>query len=295
MRKISFECSEWSSIVTRWENSELFIVREAIDDISELGNLILIDWWEHSSNIEAKTAWEINNSFEVIWPWKDWLIITNINSEDIILIVPLADCWWIWFKHKSGSSLWMIHAWYKWVCWDIIWNFIEQIQQIDILENFLFYMAPMVGKNYEFSKKDYQKRFKSILEKYNLDPEKYFESIDQNTWYLHLKNIILDILKKNWIKVSQIKISHPATNNPKNNYASHRLHTLAKRIQDRIKDKYWEDVILKSKSKETEVLKEVNFTPRETEILESWNYIDYLFGRRNLFIVKTWEPIVSKK
>jgi len=294
MRNISFECSYWSVIVTRWDDSELYIIQEAIEDFQNLWNTILIDWGQHTNKIELLDAEDIIDKFQIIWPGKDGMIITGIVNQDIILMVPLADCGWIGFKHNSWISLWLIHAWYKWVYSDIIWNFIEQIEKIDSLENFSFFMAPMIWKKYEFWKEDYELNFKAILVQYNLKAESYFQEINKTHGYLNLKKLILDILKRHGVDTSQIYVSKPETNNPKNNYASHRLHTLAKRIEKQIKDKYWEDIVLKWKSDANNIISELDLTDREKEILTSWKYTDYLFGRRNLFIVKTWEPIVPK-
>jgi len=155
-------------------------------------------------------------------------------------------------------------------------------------------MAPMVGKDYEFSKAHYKKSFRDILKNYNLESENYFQEINETHWYLYLKKLIVDILKKNWVKQNQIEVSVPETNNPKSKYASHRLFNASLDIEAKMWNNYWKNINITQELLEKWLSSWVKFNRLETKLVESWEYSKYRFPSRNLFIVKTWEPVIPK-
>lgn len=287
MRKITVECISWWRILTRDTDWELLWDNKVIDDFKRNAHLIILDGKEHTSEIEVVYSWDVKERQLIVWPGKDGVLcINHTRDENYTIITPLADCWGIAFKNPNNTAFGMVHAWYKWVAKDIIWELVDKIWRTWTHESqFEFELSPMLWKRYEFKTSHYLETFRNLFEKYELNSNDYFEEIDAEKWYLNLKKIILDVFKKNKIKRSQIKISNIETNNPKNNYASNRLETIAKNIKEKILEKYWEQQIIDQAFLE-DLVKLNIFNDQEQELIKSWNYDHYTNTKRNLFMLK---------
>lgn len=189
-------------------------------------------WTENIKLIELKK----NSESKILEKWIDWVIVKWLShsTKKISLILRVADCWWICFTDKKEDIFWLIHAWYTWTAWDIIWNIFKKLDDIKDFSWYKFYIPPMMGKNFELDKNFYKKIFKNLFERYNFKYKDYIfneykkdlvEKVE-----LNLRKIILDIFIKNWIKKEQIIFSKIETNSLENNWPSYRLY----RNKDRI-------------------------------------------------------------
>lgn len=246
-----------------WELFEQsFWYREETKDILELyyiweernSKTIWINWTSHSSKVVSLNAKNLKERATLIKKGIDWVVITNVDEikEKISLILWVADCAPIVVSDKKGSTMALVHAWYAWTGKDIIWNLIKNLEKTNIsLEDFEFYIWPMLWKNFEFSEKKYFEVFQKLCDKYWLHSWSYFIPTEQWKWYLDLRDLILDLLIENWIKHNQIKFSKIETNSPNNPWPSFRLHTKYKNI------------IEKFKNQDIEIKSELNFKEKE--------------------------------
>ncbi len=189
-------------------------------------SVVFVDGKDHTSNIKLIDSSELQDNFQLLYPWTDGCIIYNLWDKQISLAVPLADCGGIWFSNKIWSLIGIVHAWHLWTSRDIVWEIFSKLGHREEIKNLSFYLAPMVGKWYEFSISDYEKNFWKIMLKYWFDASKYFKTINEKKWHLNLKQIIVDILLYHWVKKENIQDADIETNNPDLWYASHRMYTI---------------------------------------------------------------------
>ena len=287
MRKIKIHCSFWGTILTRSATWELVRKEDPIEYFKESAHLIILDGWEHTNEIQVVYSWDVRERELTVWPGKDWVLcINHTREENYTIITPLADCWGIAFKNPNNTAFGIIHAWYKWVAKDIVWELVDKIWRTWTHESeFEFELSPMLWKKYEFNTSYYLETFSTLFKKYNLNPDHYFERVDDEKWYLDLKKIILDVFKKNKIKKSQIKVSNIETNNPKNNYASHRLETIAWSIKKKVWESYGSQQRINQEFLES-LLDIDMFNEQEKELIQSWNYSHYHDTKRNIFMLR---------
>ncbi len=216
-------------ILKRDYNSDLIISQKLKTTLrKDFWSVVFVDGRNHTSNIKLLDYWENIDTFQLIPAWTDGCIIYNIWKQRISLTVPLADCGWIWFTNNTGTLIGIAHAWHLWTARDIVWEIFKKLESLEEIKNLKFYLAPMIGKNYEFSISDYKNNFWDTLQKYSLNPDTYLKRINTEKWHLDLKQIIIDMLLYHWIKRENIQESKIETNNPDAWYASHRMYTITK-------------------------------------------------------------------
>lgn len=256
--------SSWIEVWVNWEIFEQsFWNRDITEDLLDLTHIayqkvrkiIWIDWTWASWNSKIFDIKEFDKEYSLLEKWLDSVIITNLKEtqEKISLILWVADCWAIAISDKSWNTIWLAHAWYAWVAKDIIWNTIENLCKINSnLEEFSFYVAPMIWKKFEFEEWKYFEIFEDLAKKYKLNLREYFNPIllplskiekdSTPKWYLDLRKIIIRIFELNWICEKQIIFSEVETNNPNNSWPSYRLYTIYNSMKQKIEK--WEKLTI---------------------------------------------------
>lgn len=192
----------------------------------------------HSSEIKIFEAKDVKKWFTILPWWIDGIIIKNIwkNDEKIHLLACFADCGGVCFSSKNWDFIGLIHAGHKWVATGIIQKlcdfFGENTREKNDIEIFI---APMLGKYFEFERKLYEQNFSYILDSQWLSFEEYFCPIDELKGFLDLRGMIEDMFIKRGLQKEQIIFDKRETNNPQNNLPSYRLYTIYHNLQAKIK------------------------------------------------------------
>ena len=224
-----------------WKRWETIKILEYLQTQEKTRQIIAIDWTKATSNIEIIT----NETFEknpILLPsWIDWVILNT--TEKAKLILPVADCAPIIAYHKTWKICGSFHAGYKWVAWEeasdlgIITTMVDNLLKVantNTLDDFDFYIWPMIWRKFELPKEYVEKMFWRIFKEYNLNSKDYFlkHDNDDTKIYLHLRKIIRDILKKLWknIKLQWViwkwsYFDNSKTDDWNSEYPSHRLYT----------------------------------------------------------------------
>ena len=240
-----------------WERDKTIKILEDLQTKKKIRKIITIDWTEATSNIEIITDKNFEQTPILLPSWIDWVILdTNKKAE---LILPVADCAPIIAYHKTWEICGSFHAGYKWVAWEkasdlgIITTMVENLLKVantNTLDDFDFYIWPMIWRKFELPKEYVEKMFWRIFKEYNLNPKNYFlkHDNDDTKIYLHLKKIIRDILKKRWknIKLQWVLwdwsyFDNSKTDDWNSEYPSHRLYTKFQENKKRI-EKLYEDL-----------------------------------------------------
>lgn len=234
-----------------WVRNKTEIILKHLQNQDLSKKLLCIDWNDYTSNIEVLTDESIDKTWILLPAWIDGIISTTKRQNEIIL--PVWDCAAIAAFHKWWEINWLFHAWYKWVAW-LAWNdlwmivsMLEELKNIsnsNNLDNFNFYLSPMMWLDFELPRDYVTLMFNKLFNEYNLNENKYFSDHKENSnkIYLNLKQIILDIFKKNNIKIwKQVKSSTSVTNKASSSFPSFRLHSIANSIENKlIQFKKWE-------------------------------------------------------
>lgn len=249
----------------------------------------VVDGSKFSSNIHILNESDYDFQNHLLKPWIDWVI--SSTKQKVQLILPVADCTAISAFNKSWEIHWLFHAWTKSVAWkDDLWMIYNMISSLkyssktDNLDDFKFYISPMLGLNFELERDYVDDLFKNIFEVFNLKSDKYYNThkTDNSKIYLDLKTMIIDIMVINWIKKNNIfnkwnwrKWVWNVTNSPYSNFPSFRLHTIAKKLKEKIIDADFKLVDDKDIFYWIE-----NLTLQEKELLESGKLVNYLTDYR---------------
>jgi len=133
---------------------------------------------DFSTNIHVVDSSQCDWNDTLLEPWIDW-IISN-TSKHTQLILPVADCAAIAAVHKSWELNWVFHAWTKWIAWNgdlgIIHNALEKLKSLwntDNLDEFKFYISPMMGSYFELNREYASKLFETIFSHYPLEFSDY--------------------------------------------------------------------------------------------------------------------------
>ena len=224
-----------------WIRDKTKLILEWLSENDLTRKLFCIDWSKFTSNIRILTDDWLDSTSILLPSWIDGIISATKQKNEIIL--PVWDCWAIAAYHKSWEINGLFHAWYKWVAWNslndlwIIVSMLDNLKNLsnsNNLEDFNFYLSPMMWWNFELPRDYVTKIFNNLFHEYNLNENKYFldHKEDKNKIYLNLKQIILDILKKNKVRtLKQVTCSKSITNNPTSPFPSYRLHTIAKSFE----------------------------------------------------------------
>jgi len=224
-----------------WEREKTIEILTKLQK-EETRKIICIDWTAATSNIKIITDNNFDEASILLPKWIDWVIFNT--SEKAKLILPVADCAPIVAYHKTWDICGSFHAGYKWVAWEnasdlgIITNMIEELKNVsnsDNLDDFEFYIWPMIWREFELPKSYVEPMFSRIFKEYNLNPNKYFlkHKTDNTKIYLHLRLLIRDILERLWKKIrlkTHLKnewsfFDNWITDKWNSEYPSHRLYT----------------------------------------------------------------------
>lgn len=204
--------------------------------LQKIHKIIWINWSEWSSKIKTINSKDISEQAKLLEWWIDWLIIRDLNkfNKKISIVLWVADCWAISFTNEKWDIIWLIHAWYNWAAWDIIWNIFKELTDIKDFSKYKFYIWPMMWENFELDEKFYKQLFKDLFCKYNFNYNNYIYKKYIKDWenkiHLNLRKIILDVFIKNWIYKNQIEFSEIVTNSKENKWPSFRENRTNKRI-----------------------------------------------------------------
>ncbi len=229
-----FKMSFW---VRKFEE-DIMDIKNIFDDLEER-KILALNSSLHSSEIKIFEAKDVKKGFTILPWWIDGIIIKNIwkNDEKIHLLACFADCGGICFSSKIWDFIGLIHAGHKWVATGMIQNlcdfFDENLQEKNDVEIFI---APMLGKYFEFERKLYEQNFSDILASQWLSFEEYFCGVDDTKGFLDLRGMIEDMFIKRGFQSQKIIFDPRETNNPKNNLPSYRLYTLHHHLQEKLKN-----------------------------------------------------------
>lgn len=268
-----------------------FSVRDQTESIFEMlwlknewFRVLWIDGSQFSPNIKLIDLREIQfkNDVELLEAWTDWVIVTWLNSWEssdietrlkVSLILWVADCAPIWFSTSDWNTIWLIHAWYKWVFSWIIWNFLSILEELWIKFNNIewektaeIYIWPMAWSDFELPR-DYYQSLYDWFSDWNpcFDPDDYFSYNWDWKWFFDLRNLIKDILRNSWISVSKyVTCSSIDTTNPNNIWPSYRLHCISKSL---LKSLSWKDFQLLPDRLKVEKVMEIYWLNRQQAIL----------------------------
>ncbi|NUJ97600.1 hypothetical protein HGA92_02300 [Candidatus Gracilibacteria bacterium] len=197
----------------------------------------------HSNHIEifsaSKKYEEIKNDINIFPSGRDGIIIKDLKpeSEKFALLLCVADCSAISFADKKGDFMGVVHAGHKGVATGMIQNLCDFFDKNTEEKNDVeIFIAPMLGKYFEFGRKLYEQNFSHILDSQGLSFEEYFCGVDDTKGFLDLRGMIEDIFIKRGFQSQKIIFDKRETNNPQNNLPSYRLYTLHHHLQEKLKN-----------------------------------------------------------
>lgn len=122
-------------------------LQEIVDECKES---IGIDVSGHSTSIESIYQKPQKN---ILWPWVDGVISFSSQHQ---LLLRTADCAPVSFCSKDSMMFWLLHIGWKWLIWDIIWNFVNSLQENSASpKDILLWIWPMAGEWFEFWRPDF--------------------------------------------------------------------------------------------------------------------------------------------
>lgn len=219
-----------------------FSLKEAI--LQNLNSVSLaIDGSKHSSQVEMFDEAQIQDS-NIISAGIDGIMVANISHKrEVSLFLLTADCAPIAISSKNGDIIALLHGWWQGIAGWIIQNFdtlftSQKIQKEDIY----IHIWPMVGEGYEFDISDIYSHFIPKLQALWFWIEHYYSHTEiEGKGNLNLRKLIFDIFIFLGYRSQNIFFHPLETNDFHNQLPSHRLHTQAKKIMEKL---WWETIPL---------------------------------------------------
>lgn len=143
------------------------------------------------------------------------------STQWIMLSVLTSDCLPLLIYDEKNHSIWVIHAGWKGLLWNILPQTITKMQEIfsSHVDDIYVFIGPSISqKNYEI----WEDVKQQIPEKYNICVE---DSEKQGKYFLDLKTMAELQLQEVWIKKENIEISPYCTYNEKQLFHSYRRKT----------------------------------------------------------------------